>query len=215
MHDPRKQTIEARAIALAALVQAARLVDDIARKGSCDAEDFHILTDSLFVSTSHAPAELYGGTDKVRVGLKICTRVLSGENMERTKVLMGYVAGLMALERRLARQPQMLAGIAEGLDRIRRQSDYFGSHVHENIIASIASLYGETLSTLKPRIIVRGKQEHLRQSANTNRVRTMLFAGIRAAYLWREYGGSRLTLILQRKALLRECEALLTGHAPL
>ena len=215
MPDSRKHAIQGRAIALAALVQTVRLVDDIARKGSCDAEDFHTLIDSLFASRGEAPDAPYGGVGKLRVGLKLCTRMLSGGELDRIKILMGYIAGLMALEKRLSRQPQMLAAIGEGIERIRRQSDYFGSHTHENIIASIAGLYGDTLSTLTPRIIVRGKQEYLRNSANTNRVRALLFAGIRAAHLWHAHGGSRLSLLLQRKALLKECEALLSGHGPL
>jgi len=212
MPESRKHILQGRAIALAALVQAARLVDDIARKGNCDAEDFHTLVASLFRCRSDDPAALYGEIGKLRVGLKLCSQILSGGDLDRTKIIMGYVAGLMALEKKLSGQPKMLAGIGDGIERIRRQADYFGSHAHESVVANLAALYGETLSTLTPRIIVRGKQEYLRHSSNTERVRAVLFAGIRAAHLWREHGGSRLTLLLQRKALLQECDELLAGR---
>jgi len=212
MPDSRKHILQGRAIALAAMVQAARVVDDVARKGSCDAEDFHTLVGSLFASRNGNPAGLYGDIGKLRVGLKLCSKILSGSELDRTKIIMGYVAGLMALEKKLSGQPNMLAEIGNGIERIRRQADYFGNPTHESVVAGLAALYGETLSTLTPRIIVRGKQEYLRHSSNTERVRTVLLAGIRAAHLWREHGGNRLTLLFQRKTILQQCDDLLAGH---
>jgi len=96
------------------------------------------------------------------------------------------------------------------MQRITQQRQYFGDAMHTNIIAAIADLYGETLSTMKPRIIVRGKSEHLSQSCNTERVRTLLMAGLRAAHLWHQHGGGHMSLLLRRKALLRELKLLHT-----
>ena len=58
-----------------------------------------------------------------------------------------------------------------------------------------------TISTLTPRIIIKGEHGYLSDPHNANKVRTILLAGIRAAVLWRQSGGTRPKLILQRKKI--------------
>ncbi len=198
-----------RTIALAALTQAVYLVDCIARKGVMDAEDCKVLMESMFPvpqTTEHDISQLYGGISGLTTGLRICTGLLNGSNLPQAKALMIYSAGLMTLERRLAKNTPMCHKLAEGMQRITHQKQYFGDSMHNNIIAAIAGLYGETISTMKPRIIVHGKTEYLSQTGNTQRVRALLMSGLHAAHLWHKHGGSRLNLLLRRKALLHELE---------
>jgi high frequency lysogenization protein len=121
---------------------------------------------------------------------------------------MAYSAGLLSLERRLSKNSELRQKLADGMIRVGKQRQYFGDAVHVNVIAAIADLYGETISTIKPRIIVRGKSEYLSQNANTQRVRTLLMAGLRAAHIWHKHGGGHLSLLIRRKALLHEFEQL-------
>ncbi len=197
-----------RAVALAALIQAVHLVDGIARKGMVDAEDSRVSLSSLFAESHGHPARLYGGIEHLRTGLRLAAGLLAGEHLPRGKVLMSYAVGLMSLEKRLAKEEEVQARLAAGMQRITRQYHYFGDAMNSSVIAAVAELYGETLSTLKPRIIVRGKTEHLSQQANTRRVRALLMAGIRAAHLWRQNGGGHFTLLFRRRALLRELRRL-------
>lgn len=197
-----------RAVALAALVQAVYLVDGIARKGLADAEDCRTCLGSLFADL-HAPvAAIYGGARHLRTGIRIASTLLAGEQMPQARALMTYAAGLMSLEKRLAREDEVRTRLAAGMQRISKQYHYFGDALNPSVIAAVADVYGETLSTLKPRIIVRGKSEYLGQTANTRRVRALLMAGIRAAHLWRRHGGGHFTLLFRRKALLRELRRL-------
>jgi len=202
--------IRKRTIALAALCQAVYLVDSIARKGLTDAEDCHACLESIFAEPAPdaSPAAIYGGLYHLRTGLRICAEMLDGKDIPQTKALMTYSAGLFSLDRRLAKDAALRTHLGEGIRRITKQHRYFGDAMHTNIIAAIADLYGETISTMKPRIIVRGKSEHLRQPANTQRVRALLLAGLRAAHLWHSHGGGHMTLLFRRKALLREIEQL-------
>jgi len=196
-----------RTMALAALTQAVYLVDCIARKGLMDAEDCKVLMESMFSEPStngHPSALPYGGTSNLTTGLRVCTQLLEGSNIPQAKALMIYSGGLMTLERRLAKNAPMRHKLTEGMQRITHQKQYFGDSMHNNVIAAIADLYGQTISTMKPRIIVHGKTEFLNQTANTQRVRALLMSGLRAAHLWRKYGGSHLNLLLRRKALLHE-----------
>jgi high frequency lysogenization protein len=199
-----------RATALAALTQAVYLVDCIARKGLADAEDFHVMTDSIFADSSvhHPVANLYGGISRLDTGLRLSIKILRGDPLPQTKTLMAYSAGLLSLERRLSKNREIRQKLADGMSRIGKQRQYFGDVVHANIIAAIAELYGETISTIRPRIIVRGKSEYLSQNANTQRVRTLLMAGLRAAHIWHKHGGGHLSLLIRRKTLLHELEQL-------
>ena len=197
-----------RATALAALTQAVWLVDCIARKGLADAEDFQVMTDSIFADSGHAHsvAELYGGLKNLDTGLRLSIKILRGDPVPQAKEMMAYSAGLLSLERRLSKNSEVRQKLADGMIRIGKQRQYFGDAVHVNIIAAIADLYGETVSTIKPRIIVRGKSEYLSQHANTQRVRTLLMAALRAAHIWHKHGGGHLSLMIRRKALLHELE---------
>jgi len=200
-----------RAAALAALTQAVYLVDSIARKGIVDAEDCKTLLNSLFTDTHSQPqaiSEIYGGAAALSTGLRICIQLLQGSDMPQAKALMIYSGGLMTLERRLAKDASTRHQLADGMHRITSQRHYFGDAMHTSVIAAIADLYGDTISHMKPRIIVRGKSEYLSQSANTQRVRALLMAGLRAAHLWHKHGGGHISLLLRRKAMIRELEAL-------
>jgi high frequency lysogenization protein len=198
-----------RAIALAAVTLAASLVESIARNGMCDAEDFETMINSLFAEGHDHVGTIYGGTYHLRGGLHLSAKLLHGTGIEQAKPILAYAAGLMTLEKRLSKDKTMLATIGEGMQRIKKQSDYFGSHTHASVIGGIADLYGNTVSTLKPRIIVRGKPEHLKQSDNTNKVRALLLAGIRAAHLWHQHGGGHFRLLLGRNKLHQQTLKLL------
>lgn len=199
-----------RAIALAALTQAAYLVDSIARKGAADAEDSKALLESIFFNQKEcpSPAEIYGGLQALRTGIRSSHNILAGKSLPQSKMLMGYIAGLLAIEKRVSKNHDMCCKLADGIARIDKQKVYFGSATHSSIIAAVADLYGETISTVKPRIIVRGKSEYLSQNSNTQRVRALLMAGVRAAHLWHEGGGGHLTLLFRRKTLLRQLDQL-------
>jgi high frequency lysogenization protein len=198
-----------RAVAFAALVQAAYMVDVIARKGTVDTDDFEACVHSILAEAADSPEQAYGGLRRLHTGLHLAMRMLRGAPVPEAKAVVAYGASLMRLERRLCSKPDMLARIAGGIGRARSQAEYFSSATHPSVIAGLAALYGDTLSTLAPRIIIHGKTEHLSQAANTDKVRTLLLAGIRAAHLWRTSGGGRLRLLLGRRRLLAEMQALL------
>lgn len=186
-----------RAIALAGLFQATGLVRDIAREGRCDTDDLATCVESLFKIDADHSEDVYGGLQRLRSGLVLLDRQL---RLPQDPEVTRYVLTLMVLERKLARQPRLLTAIREGIEETRDKLGYFPA-THENIIARLADLYAETISTLKPRVMVSGDYQHLSQADNANRVRALLLAGIRAAVLWRQKGGGRLALLFGRKQL--------------
>lgn len=214
--DAHYHPLQNRVLALAAMVQAAHLVQEVARRGAIDEGELSCAIDSVLASPGresiHA-GHLYAGPHSLRTGLIFLQRLLGGEkvgaDVSQAKEMMAYCAAMMSLERKLRRDRDMLGHLGEGLERIRKQRDYFGGPLHDNVIAAVAGLYGETISNLKPRIIVHGKPEILSQSSNTNKVRALLFSGIRAAHLWHSHGGSHLQLLMRRRVLAREAARLL------
>jgi len=203
----------ARIIALAALMQASKLVDDIARQGQCDSHDFQTMIHSIFADPSLPPEDQFSGRGKLTTGLHITQQLLSGNHVQQAKTSMNYTAGMIAVEKRLKKQHNMLQNITQGMQRIQHQADYFSSFHHPTIIAAIADLYGESISTLKPRIIIHGKPDILRQSQNTQKIRALLFSGIHAAHLWQHHKGGHFRLLFGRKKLLQGIEQLLAARS--
>ena len=106
----------------------------------------------------------------------------------------------------------LVAKIADGIEEARAKLEHF-SMLHPNLLAHLAEIYSGTISNLQPRIMVRGEPSYLQNPDNQNRIRTMLLAGIRAAWLWRQVGGSRWTILLGRRRLLDSAEAYLRGSS--
>ncbi|MFZ1391065.1 MAG: DUF489 family protein, partial [Dokdonella sp.] len=67
-----------------------------------------------------------------------------------------------------------------------------------------------TLSTLRPRIVVHGHPAPLSDPRRVEQIRSLLFAGVRAAVLWRQVGGSQWRLLLRRSEYAMLARGLLT-----
>jgi len=204
-----------RVLALASMVQTAHLVQGIARKGSADSGELEYAINSVLAKPENndQTQELYQEPQRLRTGLIFLQRLLSGEELgadiKQAKEVMAYCAAMMSLEKKLSRDEVMLGKLGEGIARIQKQCDYFGTVMHNNVIAAIADLYGETISHMTPRIIVHGKPVYLGQSSNTDKVRALLLSGMRGAHQWRIHGGSHFQLLMRRRALAREAQHIL------
>jgi len=201
------QTAPDRVIALAGAVQAADLVRAIAQRGQASSDDVETCLLSLIQIDAASSAEIYGSIARLRTGLRLLESQLNHpQDMELTR----YVVALLGLERKLARRSDLLRAIRAGIEEVIQNLNYFPVS-HSNAIARFANLYLNSLSTLSPRIMVSGNPAHLSNPENTNRIRALLLAGVRAAILWRQSGGGRLMLLLRRNPLLRETRRLLAG----
>ena len=92
--------------------------------------------------------------------------------------------------------------------------DHYGSlHFTIPIIlkANWYEIYTQTISTLKPRVLIQGDPECLQIPQNVNRIRSLLLAGIRAAMLWYQMGGSRWRLLFFYRRILTTTHKLLEG----
>lgn len=203
-----KHTLADRTLALAALFQAAELVQQVARRGQAVNSDLETSLGSLFHIDADTTVGIFGGTSALTTGLRaLLARLGAGGTSEELEVTR-YVVALLHLERKLARHATMRDTLRIGIERIRNQLNYFPP-THANIIAALGELYQATLSTLQPRIMVHGEPTYLADKVRANQIRALLLAGIRAAVLWYQLGGSRWQLFIGRRRLLETAQRLL------
>lgn len=200
--------IRNRCIALAGIFQAARLVQQTGRAEKRDTIATTASINSIFITDPEAVADVYGSPDALRIGLEVLKSQLDNGSGKRDMELAGYVITLMHLERKLGRKADLMGRIATGIDRVKAQAEYFDRE-HATVIAGLADVYKETVSTLQPRIMVKGDESVLSNTSSQNMIRALLLAGVRATVLWSQCGGSRIKLIFQRKALLECCTRIL------
>jgi len=194
--------------ALASMFQSARLIDQLANGRPINQAAFDCSMDSLFTLQAHSIEDIYGYGDGLLVGLKTLLAYLGGEGKKPQRQIIYYVLSMIKLQGRLTKDARLVDKIQQGLQSIEQQATDFElsqtARAHK-----IDGLYRQTISHLQPRIIVQGDQTHLGNSDTTSQVRTLLFAGIRAAVLWRQKGGNRWKLIFARKQIIQQVEQLL------
>jgi high frequency lysogenization protein len=196
-------------IALGAVFEAAFLVDKIAKSGQINEAALGCMLGSLLIRDPQNTLEVFGGDDlSLRDGYRALVSALERDPAALQRDSLRYALVLLGLERKLAKRGDLLEVIGTRLDQIQLQVQHFGP-IHENVIAASGSLYQDTLSTFTQRIQVQGDMRHLQQPSNASKIRAILLAGIRAARLWRQLGGSRWQLVFSRRKLLNELYALL------
>lgn len=199
-------------IALAAIFQAASLVEQLARTGDIPASEFELLIGSLFKQNPDGFDDIYGTQPNLQAGYHgICK--LMGDNSSRVNKemkpdVMRYALSIIHLESRLRKNNEMMDALGMSIQKSIRQTEHF--HLtHESVVGSLADTYQKTLSTLSFRIKVTGNPQILQNSLNANKVRALLLAGIRAAILWRQVGGRRWHLLMHRKRYIKDAQSLL------
>jgi high frequency lysogenization protein len=192
-------TDDDRSLALAGIVQGAKLARDIARTGVCDAGAFEASRQSLFAFESDSVAAVFSGAAGVTVGLRMLLQQFE-QAAQRDVEVSRYVVGVMHLADRLRRSRDGMAELYEDLTALERRRTSFelsDSTLHEQI----AAIYQERISPLGPRIMIKGEPLHLQNPDNAARIRVALLAAIRAAVLWRQAGGSKWQLLLRRRSI--------------
>jgi high frequency lysogenization protein len=197
-----------RCIALAGLFQSVRLVQLTARGERRDTAATAACLGSIFNTDPETTLGVYGDVAALRSGLETLLGQLGSDSGQRDMELTGYAITLLHLERKLNRQPEILRALGEGIGKITAQTEFFDQS-HPTVTAALAELYSNTISTLRPRIMVKGEQSILTGTDSRNMIRALLLGGMRAAVLWRQCGGNRVQLLFRRKALLRDCRELL------
>jgi high frequency lysogenization protein len=188
------------ALSLAGVIQATSLVDSLAKTGFAPNNDIETSIRTLFQRQPASTLAVYGNLPALLRGLETLQQLLDNHRNPQQADILRYSLGVLYLQKKLSRHPNMLGTIASRLDKADQQLELFGP-THDNLMANLAEIYSSTLSTFDFRIQVSGDTQQLQQTRIANQIRALLLAAIRSAMLWRQLGGRRWHLLVYRKAL--------------
>ena len=196
-----------RVLALGALLVALSQVRRIAETGQSDTATLQVALDSVFRLDAADTAAAVGGVDAVRPGLRLLRDYLAGTNKDEA---LGKLAmAVMQLERRFVADAVMTERVRTGLRALQGPVERLGSP-HHDVVAGLASLYADTISHLRPRVMVQGNPHYLGQAGVVAEIRALLLSALRSAVLWRQLGGSMWDFVFRRRDLAAAIDARLT-----
>ena len=191
-----------KTIALAGIHQALFLIQEIAWNGNYSYPDIDISISSLFERDPIDYEQVFGGISQIKPGLNALYSSFTDKHDKQALERARYMVNLMLLSKNISTNNELgkqigttLSLLEEAAEDLENQRDY--------VIERIAQLYQNTISKLKPRIIVYGQPEILNNADNAAIIRTLLFSGLRSAVLWYQAGGSQLNLLLGKKKYLQ------------
>lgn len=205
----RQGAIHNQALALAGAMHCCWLVRQLAREGRSDNTRFDCALAPVFALDPESVEAVYGSAECRDSMLSVLRTQLGSDTGLRDMEVTRYTATLIHLERKLISSDELMTQLRTGIESAQAQVDYFGL-THENTVGRLADIYSQTISTLRPQIMVQGNVAHLNDTRIANQIRALLLAAIRSIVLWRQCGGTRLRLIFQRQKLVRAAGELAT-----
>ena len=198
-------SLENRMLALAGMAQALAQVRRIADTGQAEAAVLNTALDSVFRIDAASPVAVYGDTRALRPGLQLLAGYFRNESRDALLPRLGLA--VLQLERRFvqdAAAERVHAGILALAGDAMRQGS-----THPDVLAALGTLYADTVSQLRPRVMVQGNPHYLGQAPIVAEIRAVLLAALRSAVLWRQMGGSYWDFLLRRRQMLEAIEAAL------
>lgn len=194
-----------RVLALAGLLQAVQLVQQMAQSGQAESKPLAACIESLFRFDAETPEAVFAGALNLEPGLKRLVNQLEG-GAGRDNGLTRMAMTVLHLERRFIQHASAPGQVRGGLEEIDRQRQHWGP-THPTVLARLGELYSRELSPIGPRVLVQGNPVYLGQPDLVGEVRATLLAAVRAAVLWRQVGGSYWDFLLGRRAMVQAARA--------
>lgn len=197
-------SISQQTLALAGVFQAAKLVDRLAKSGMIDIEQLEVTVQSILNLNPSSYEDVFDGRANLTTGLNSLKEAMAKNGRGVNREVLQYAMGIIAVQNKLQKRPDLMEALSNGLDRTVEQQKYFDSYSHEAVVASTALCYENSVSKLSFRIRVTGNPTHLQNPKVAEKVRTILLFGVRCAILWRQAGGHRWHFLTNRKAI-KDC----------
>ncbi|WP_101927738.1 MULTISPECIES: high frequency lysogenization protein HflD [Luteimonas] len=192
--------MEQRVLALAGLAQALKQVRRIAETGQADAAVLSTALDSVFRIDAASPEDVYGGRQALVPGLMLLREYFGNQGSDN--LLPRLALSVIQLERRFVAHKQIAGDVRDGILDIRPKADELG-HTHPEVLSALGALYADTVSHLRPKVMVQGNPHYLGQADVVAEIRAVLLAALRSAVLWRQMGGSLWDFLLRRQQMLK------------
>jgi high frequency lysogenization protein len=190
-----------KSLALAGVCQAAALVKQVSKHGTCDEQAFKASIESITITDSDSTEQVYGQVSNLKIGFDMLYAQLGNSPTPKDTIITRYIANLLSIERKLARSSKRMSELGDRINHVKRQQlhlDLFEGQM----LSNLASIYSDVVSPVTTKIQVSGDPQLLKQVDNQHKVRALLLAGVRSAVLWRQLGGKRRQIVFNRQRIL-------------
>ena len=206
MADMKETALNDRVLALAGMLQAIRLVQQMADNGQAETRPLGVCIGSLFRFDAESTEAIFGTAADLRPGLQRLIAQLDGNGRDATQTRIAM--SLLQLERQFVAHPNAAQGLRTALEALAAQEKTDGPS-HPAVLAQLGELYASHISPLGPKVMVQGNPVYLSQPALVGEVRACLLAALRSAVLWRQLGGSYWDFLWSRRAMIQIARELL------
>lgn len=195
-----------KTLALAAIFQAAGLANELARKGSTDSAVEAFLTQSVLIMDTDDLGTIYPNPEGLKPGLRWLEGCLmeQGRGLQNAGEIIRIALGVVQVEGQFSQHEGVQNTLRTRLENINRQRVMNPDMSNTELNNLLGSAYVDSLGQLRFRVQIRGDAKQLQSPGMAERIRAILLAGVRAAWLWRRLGGRRWHLIFTRGQILRE-----------
>lgn len=194
-------------VALAGIVQAISLIEEIAQTGKTNETMLETSVNSLFQTNPVNVIAVFGSLNHLQHGLEKLIVALHTKS-PNSYLMIRHMLSLMSLQKKISRSPNAIGLLTERLNQAKKQADYF--HLkHPTVIANLADIYLTVINPFRFRYYISGNQQVFTIKENMEKIRALLLSAIRASVLWRQMGGSRLQLIFAREKIKSSARLLL------
>lgn len=194
-------TIREQVLALAGVAQFTLYAHELATDGRNQAPRLDLAKRAIFCTDPDRVMDVYGNPGGISDGKRYLRVQLSGRRPEeQAAVVARYIGQVLKISGRMMRDDQALGRIRGAIDRARLAED-------TDVPDILDAAYRDTVSQIKPRIMLQGNPTYLKNEFLQARIRTQLLAAVRCGIMWRQCGGNFLSLFFRRKALLEALDA--------
>ena len=191
--------------AFTGLLQSASLAHRISTSGVEDNFDLTTGIKSIFCTCPKKTIDVYGSYHNLINGQKILDAILQKKPRVLKSNVLKYSLAMYVTSKKLMKNPVISQQVISGLNQIKLT--YNTNNILDPLlIESLNKLYLNTISKIKPRIIISGNAKYLKNEQLSCKVRCALFAGIRSAILWQQCGGRLWHLVCCKSRLIQALE---------
>jgi high frequency lysogenization protein len=194
--------------AFTGLLQSASVAHRISMFGIVDNFDLITGIKSVLCTSPKRTIDVYGSYSNLLHGQKILDAILQKNSKALKSNVLKYSLAMYITAKKLINNPVISKQVTSGLNKIKLSYNC-DDVLDPLLIESLNKLYLNTISKIKPRIIVSGDAKYLKDDQLSYKVRCALFSGIRSAILWYQCGGRLWHLIFCKSRInnaLEQCK---------
>ena len=122
---------ENQVLALAAIIQAATLVDQIARTGAAPSEQVNPLIQSIFEFDPPSTDAIFSGVHNLDEGLNQFLRLMTGQQKSHNPAVVRYSLGILHLQKQASSQSGLFDVLHNRLSHASIKAEHFSNNINE------------------------------------------------------------------------------------